>query len=798
MSISERISDILQYWRAVEFFTPQNIPKPAPQLSYDPIFEITENDPLFPWEPAHPLQNKRLPNECVLQHLVYCAVYPYSMIKENLEAAFGKDEGTFDEYINGDGCVFAFSVNHEGKPLFDSFILSTCAWALSKMLNKEIKKLDWLDDFEPCAEKLSLDFKTYYKNEDEDLDSKIGKPLVEANIFEVITRLLNKLKLKFDHGITVRVKSKLVRRSNAHKIDDQDFLNSFFIKDLKKISQKAGEKELGSALNEFLANEATASSQQKTDVRENLQYVFDMLKPEHFPSGRWPSAGNYPLVLSQQFSINSIFEIFKNKKEGLFAVNGPPGTGKTTLLRDLIAGVVVDRAKCLAKYSEPTKIFWKTSLGWKSNNYTRVVTTWPKEFANFSIVVASNNNGAVENITLEIPGQNAVDLSCISYTNYFQEFATELLEQPAWALIAARLGNKLNRQNFVQNFWYGPKSIGTENDSSKHTLSFFKLLKEYEKNIDSKSNWQDAVSAFKQALKAEQEIRDKKSKQYIHLKKLSELKKSREDKFDQLKKIIEKLEHLKKEHCLLETIYLSAIGKVDSNKIKRLEHRQFRPKLIDIIFTFGKDYIAWKIADQDLFKAINDALQECVSLKKNLEKLNNEINYNASTLNLLQDEIFKIEVKLNEIIEKDDSIPDFEKWFENGDEKELSSPWADEAWNKARATLFLEALNLHKAFIRANGKVFRQNMQALMDILDGTVPKDAPLAGVKAAWQTLFFVIPVISTTFASFDRLFQHLEKGDIGWLLVDEAGQATPQSVCWWNMALRKSGSSGGPITA
>ncbi len=46
-------------------------------------------------------------------------------------------------------------------------------------------------------------------------------------------------------------------------------------------------------------------------------------------------------------------------------------------------------------------------------------------------------------------------------------------------------------------------------------------------------------------------------------------------------------------------------------------------------------------------------------------------------------------------------------------------------------------------------------------------------------WASLFLVVPVISTTFASVTGMLRGMRKESFGWLLIDEAGQGTQQAA-------------------
>jgi hypothetical protein len=109
-----------------------------------------------------------------------------------------------------------------------------------------------------------------------------------------------------------------------------------------------------------------------------------------------------------------------------------------------------------------------------------------------------------------------------------------------------------------------------------------------------------------------------------------------------------------------------------------------------------------------------------------------------------------------------DHVPDGPEYADTADleqieRREKSAVWADEEFTAARTELFMAALALHRAFIIAESSRIRGNLGALIDILGGK-GRPRERAAILAAWQTFFLVVPVVSSTFASFGRLFAGL----------------------------------------
>lgn len=152
-----------------------------------------------------------------------------------------------------------------------------------------------------------------------------------------------------------------------------------------------------------------------------LSYLSKCLSYWNLPLGRWPS--KYSPALMQQVAINQVAGRLNQRCEAkgplhergafpandIVSVNGPPGTGKTTLLKDVIAANIVEKARILATVDDPDALFEEIRLDGKPDGYLQYA---PKMYRikqeydainNLSIVLCSTNNTAVENISKELP-----------------------------------------------------------------------------------------------------------------------------------------------------------------------------------------------------------------------------------------------------------------------------------------------------------------------------------------------------------------------------------------------------------
>ncbi|MFJ4791084.1 DEAD/DEAH box helicase [Streptomyces sp. NPDC088794] len=808
-----RRSGIVGYWRAVELFSPQMIPVVSAR---DRVYAVAADGPL-PWEAGHALRSVPLESGFVWQHVVYGGAYALRAVRDTLLEVFGESEEDHDGRMDGESALFALTVTDEGRLLLDSPVLSTCAWATGRVLSPGPSSHSWLDGFDdetdiwltraaelgelPADEPpdVGLDAESD-RADDEDSEERVGQRRLSAKELLAFVREVAEA-----WGVAqalgpeeVRVRSVAVRQGHAGDADQQDFLNSFIAADLDLVARALRTQEPGAGLAAYLTPGVEVNTAWRIDLRQRPEVALDGVTPAAAPAGRWPTEPGHPLALSQQFAVNTV-QGQLGEAGGLFAVNGPPGTGKTTMLRDCFAAVIVERATRLASLRLPSQAFAdRAPYMWKSGDYTRTVTPLRPEFTGFEMVVASANNGAVENISTEIPARQALGEPWREDADFFAEQATRLLGGvPAWGVVAARLGSKKNRLEFVNRLWHGKYRL-TDHDApppprghrrrgrdawvdSEHGVAH--LLRGYLKTPHS-GVWRAAKERFHTALADVERLRTERQAAATALHELPTARtglRTAEEVAEQAAARLGECDAavLEADQALRHAQMLLAEAEG-----RHAAHFERRPGLIVTLSTWGRAARAWHRTERDL--AAQEEEQRVVrdGVRARLDEAGRAAAIAVAegvACELAVDEAVARVDRLAEEVARARSrwgahVP-HEDWLRDDTIRELAAPWADAEITRARSELFLAALGLHEAFLRCTARTMYANLMAAMDAVTGAVPKTVPEEHLRAAWQSLFLLVPVVSTTFASLDRVFGRLGREALGWLFIDEAGQATPQ---------------------
>lgn len=800
----------------------------------------------------------------------------------------------------------------------DSFSLSPIIWAIGKLNGADQDLSD------------TLSYEEYQKVIDE-----INEKMADDNSIDV-----SKLRELFQ-----QVKEKYVEPDHLDK-DEQDkngqddilivfneYVNNdaleeneedgysglsqgFFLNDIAMVHDAVESDALGNngmevAIQKYISEPYLNVEKKSSVERKNIIHVPEDKKADYAeflsktldvrvsPEAKWPS--RYRPALMQQIAINEVTGDKDRVHCPVFSVNGPPGTGKTTMLKEIVANNIVERAKLLAKYDKPDDAFadHEFEKGMDGNPY---YSEWHKEYYtlkndainDYSMLVTSSNNTAVENITKELPIESKIlgdmktsdkdspevrqeltdvaDLFSVEKSTeyetfkiwdseagkyvdkefndiYFSELATALLgskNDPAWGLVAVSLGKRSNINAFTR------KVLRSVIQMVKKNTSIDQYQKKYEdarnefrdqekrvRNLQEQigqicDRWRELTEletaipqlrAEEQRLKAEAE---KKSHEYDNeVNRLSasleqnrnqglEVKKHLNEVSATIQSVNGRISELENQIRNLRNLEIDAEKEADSlhsifskKRKEEAEERaaRYRAELDDLKNSENQEEAKLaKLSDDQ--SRINQTLKEindkCRTLESQIDygrkgitalqreaqeasqkRRDAERNMQSLTYSMDSDESKKNGVLSYTVLNEDfidDLLSDDEK---KATDAQISNPWFTLEYDAEREKLLRCAIKLNKYFILSS-KDFRHNMNHLYaywsgkyDGGDETVRFDEQdkKAMLTPLYQTLFLLVPVVSTTFASVGRFLSGIKEGAIGTLVVDEAGQAQPQ---------------------
>ena len=713
---------------------------------------------------------------------------PYNRIEDSLllnndkkyeiEIGFGDIKNTYlyekgnierEDFVDGDGgesFIFAFKIDGDKKYKEESFTISKFAYILLKnIISKSYDDIEY--EIKKFNENIEIDLKSYENYNVDNIKKITSLILKELNIDSLDEKILKK-----------SFYLKLFKSNEEEDPNESSFCQmDFYTRDLETIA-KVNLKD-DSLLSNIIYPKENKNRQKIDDNKEFLEKI---TLPENMPIGKWPSKYNPSLMQAAAINICTSKEYSPN----IFSVNGPPGTGKTTLLKEIIADTIVKKAKIIADLNSIDLEVIKTNT---TESYYRNYYKIPDELKKLGIIVSSNNNSAVENISKDLPKAEDV-LSKDTLTNLFDVNEQENIyftkdsecifgENPkTWGLISAPYGKKVNINKILAILPEKNKKIDDFNFNFDTNIPDFKkalsnFQEKYEKVLKYREDFNSSVKQFFRNKDKIAEINNSSDQ-------ISDLKNKIENLIEELKKVQDNKEYKdsilkqkREQKSNIENSY-SIFTKI-TNKFAGEKN----PKILEL----NKDI---EILNEELINIsenlrniendrdeLNKKVQLLENSKKILKELEEEINMFFKTYSSNENDL--------KLLERCSDLENFYNDIINNEKTQESCPWGVEEFNRLREELFACSLSLIEAYI-VNSKGIKANLKLLKLLLSGEnlgYSIEERKNVFKECFHTLNLLIPVLSTTFASVSRAFKDFEENELGIVIIDEAGQATPFSA-------------------